>query len=261
MPHNRPMGPFRAAFVLQLRLIAADPNYLLPLLTAPMFTVIFVAIVKQANRADLAGYALLAPVLIALWQLSLLDSGEILAEERWLGTLEPALAAPTAFPLLVFARIVAVTSVALVSIPEVFVVGWGLFGVSLTIAHPLTLALALAATAFAMSCTAVIMAALFVLTRSARTFQNALSYPFYVLGGVMVPVAFLPSWLRPLSSIVFLSWAADLARDALSPQPVHRLIVRLVIICGLGVAGLVIGSALLRSVINSVRTNGTVGAA
>src|SRR5207248_641082 len=139
-----------------------------------------------------------APVLIALWQLSLLDSGEIVAEERWAGTLEPALATPSNFAAIVFARILAVTTIALVSIPEVLVAGRLFFGVSLHVHHPLALVLTLFATAFAVSCTAVIMAALFVLTRSARTFQNSLSYPFYVLGGVFVPVAFLPGWLQPV---------------------------------------------------------------
>jgi ABC-2 type transport system permease protein len=253
--------PFRSAFVLQLRLIVGDLDYLMPLVTVPMFTIVFLAIVRQAGRGDLAQYALLAPVLIALWQLSLLCSGEILAEERWLGTIEALLAAPASYPALVLARILAVTAVALVSVPEVLVAGRLFFGVSLHVHHPLALVLTMLATAFAVSGTALIMAALFVLTRSARTFQNSLSYPLYVLGGIFVPVAFLPSWLRPLSAAVFLSWSGDLLRASLGAEPVHRLGFRLAMVCALGLAGLAIGGILLERVLTRLKRKGSVGVA
>jgi ABC-2 type transport system permease protein len=252
---------FRSAFVLQARLIFGELDYLMPLITVPMFTIVFLAIVRQAGRGDLAQYALLAPVLIALWQLSLFCSGEILAEERWAGTLEPTLAAPASFPALVMARILAVTAVALVSVPEVLLAGRLLFGVSLHLRHPLALVLTMLATGFAVAGTALIMAAVFVLTRSARTFQNSLSYPLYVLGGVFVPVAFLPSWLRPLSSVVFLSWSGDLLRASLAAEPVHRLGLRLAVVCALGLAGLALGAGLLERVLSRLKRNGSVGVA
>ena len=56
------------------------------------------------------------------------------------------------------------------------------------------------------------MASLFVLARNAVTFSNSASFPFYVLGGILVPVSLLPHWVRRSSSIVFLSWSADLLR-------------------------------------------------
>ena len=255
------MRPLRSAFVLQARLILGDLDYLMPLVTVPMFTIVFLAIVRQAGRGDLAQYALLAPVLIALWQLSLLSSGEILAEERWAGTLEPTLATPASFPGVVLARVLAVTTIALLSVPEVLVAGRLFFGVSLHVHHPLALALTMLATAFAVSGTALIMAALFVLTRSARTFQNSLSYPLYVLGGVFVPIAFLPSWLRPLSAAVFLSWSGDLLRASLAVAPVHRLGLRLAVVCALGLAGLAIGVILLEGVLRRLKQRGSVGVA
>jgi ABC-2 type transport system permease protein len=236
-------------------------DYLMPLVTVPMFTIVFLAILRHAGRGDLTQAALLAPVLIALWQLSLLSSGEILAEERWAGTLEPTLAMPASFPGVVLARILAVTAIALVSVPEVLVAGRLFFGVSLHVHHPLALGLTMLATAFAVSGTALIMAALFVLTRSARTFQNSLTYPLYVLGGILVPVSFLPSWLRPLSAAVFLSWSGDLLRASLAAAPVHRLGFRIGMVCVLGLAGLAIGGVLLERVLRRLKTSGTVGVA
>jgi ABC-2 type transport system permease protein len=252
------MRTLLTGFRLQLRVIASDPDYVMPLITVPMFTITFLAIFQDAGREDLTSYAVLAPVLMALWALSLLSSGEVVAEDRWEGTLEPAIASPSSFAALVLGRILAVTSVALVSFAEVALAAWLVFGVTVEVHHPEAFALALAATAFAVSGTAVIMSALFVLTRSPRTFQNSLSFPFYVLGGVLVPVAFLPDWLEPLSSLVFLSWSADLLRSSLAPGPVDDLAVRVGAILVLGAAGFAIGAVLLRWILVRVRRDGSL---
>jgi ABC-2 type transport system permease protein len=250
---------FSAAFRLQLRLIRSDPDYLMPLVTVPLFTVTFLAVVRHAGRDDLTAYAVMAPVLIALWQLSLLDSGEIIEADRWQGVLEVVIAAPANVATVVLGRVFAVTAVAFLAFIEVWFVARALFGVTIEFHHPGLFLLTLAASGLAMSGTAVIMAALFVLARSARTFQNSLSYPFYVLGGVLVPVSFLPDWLEPLSSVVFLSWSADLLRDSLDPAPVSGAAVRLGMVLALGTGGFVIGRLLLRRILNRVRADGTVG--
>lgn len=247
-----------AGFRLQTRVVFSDPDYVMPLLTVPMFTVTFVAIMREAGRDDLTAYALLAPVLIALWALSLFSSGEVIAEDRWQGTLEPAIASPSSFAAVVLGRIIAVTAIALLAFAEVALAAWIVFGVLLEIHHPLAFALTLAATAFAVAGTAVIMSALFVLSRSPRTFQNSMSFPFYVLGGVLVPVAFLPDWVEPISRIVFLSWASDLLRATLAPAPIDDLGARLGIILLLGAAGFGVGSVLLRWILIRVRRDGSL---
>lgn len=252
------MRAFLAGFRLQARVVFSDPDYVMPLVTVPMFTITFIAIVRDAGREDLTGYALLAPVLIALWALSLYSSGEVIAEDRWQGTLEPAIASPSSFAAVVLGRILAVTAIALIAFAEVAVAGWLAFGVLIEVHHRLAFAVTLAATAFAVAGTAVIMSALFVLSRSPRTFQNSLSFPFYVLGGVLVPVAFLPDWLEPLSRVVFLSWSADLLRATLAPAPVDDLGRRVATIVALGAVGFAVGSLLLRWILARVRRDGTL---
>ena len=252
------MTAFWAGFRLQLRVVSSDPDYVMPLVTVPMFTITFLAILRHAGREDLTSYALLAPVLIALWALSLMDAGEIISGDRWYGTLEPTIASPTALAPVVLGRVLAVTAVALVSFAEVWVAARLAFGVTFTIEHPREFLLTLAATTFAVSGTAVIMAALFVLSRSPRTFQNSLSFPFYVLGGVLVPVKFLPDWLEPLSSVVFLSWAADLLRATTATAPIDDFGRRVAMVVLLGSAGYVIGGAVMGYVLRRARREGTL---
>jgi ABC-2 type transport system permease protein len=231
----------------------------MPLATIPLFAITFLAIVRHAGRDDLTAYAVMAPVLIALWALALLDSGEIVEGDRWQGVLEPAVAAPASFSLVVLGRVLAVTTIGLFAFVEVWLVARLVFGVWIDIEHPVTFLLTLAATAFAVSGTAVIMAALFVLSRTPRTFQNSLSFPFYVLGGVLVPVSFLPDWLEPVSRAIFLSWSADLLRDSLDPAAVDDVGVRLGIVVLLGAVGFTIGYALLARILHRARTEGSLG--
>ena len=229
------------------------------LANAPLLTVAFLAIMRHADRPDLEAYAVIAPTVITVWQMALLVSGEIIDFERQNGSLEAMIAAPTPLGAMILGRVMTVTAVSLVSLIESAAVARLLFGVSLGLEHPGVFAGALAATAFAMAGTAVAMAAIFVLHRSARTFQNSLSYPFYLLGGAMVPPALLPEWLQPLSKIVFLSWATDLFRDSLRPEPVPGVYWRLGMILLLGAVAYGLGVWLLDRVLTRVRRTGEVG--
>ncbi len=246
------------SFLLQLHVIRRNPDYFLGLAIAPLSAVIFLSVVRHAGREDLVPFALVAPVLMALWRTSIMVSGEIINEDRGLGTMEPTIAAPGSYPTVVLGRIAAVSAVGLLGLPEVWLVARVIFDIRITVDHPLVFMLSLVAAAFAMSGTAVVMAAVFCLGRSSRIFQQTLTYPFYVLGGILVPVSVLPLWARPFSRLIFLSWTADLLRASLSPAPVEDVALRLAVILALGLAGFLGGTALLRRVLDRVRNLGTI---
>jgi ABC-2 type transport system permease protein len=235
-----------------------NPDYWLALVTTPFFLVIFLGIVRHEGREDLTTAAMTAPVLIALWFMALLVAGEVIDTDRWYGTLESVVAAPVGLTTLVLGRVAAVTAVSLLSVVEVALIGQLGFGVRAVPHHPVAFTAALLATALAMTGTSVAMAGLFVLTRTARTFQNSSSYPFYVLGGVLVPVSFLPGWLQPISKVVFLSWSSDLLRDSLGPAPLQQVPLRLGAIVALGGAGFLLGRYLIERLLRHVRGLGTL---
>jgi ABC-2 type transport system permease protein len=228
------------------------------LVLAPLFTVIFLAIVGEAGRDDLLGHAVLAPALITVIGMSLLVAGEIIDEDRHLGVLEATVAAPVPLASVVVGRVLGVTLLGLVGFAESWLAAWLVFGVVVHVAHPLLFAATVLATAVGMAATSVFMAALFVLARSARTFQNSLSYPLYVLGGVMVPVALLPDWILPLARMVYLSWAADLLRDALTPDAVEHAAARLGVILVLSALAFAAGRLLLGRILDRVRRTGAI---
>ncbi|GGM89359.1 hypothetical protein GCM10011609_27760 [Lentzea pudingi] len=250
---------FWASVRFQLQVLRRSPDYLMAVVTIPLLAIAFLAIMKNAGRADLAPYAVLGSTLMTVWATALFVSGELIESERTQGTLEGVLAAPVQYQVLVLGRISIVTVLSFFGLAESIVVAWLVFGYLIAVPHLGLLLLTLLCTAFAMVGTASIMAGLFVLARSARIFQNSLSYPFYVLGGTVVPIALLPGWLQPVSKIVFLSWASDLLRDCLAPTPPRDVLFRLTMILVLGAVAFAIGHLLTKKILRRVRQTGSAG--
>src|SRR5918911_1434158 len=164
------MRAFVGGFRLELRMVRANPGSLIPLFTAPLFTIIFLTIVRNGGRHDLQPDALMAPVLMTMWWFALFQGGNMLTNDRWQAMLENVLTTPASLASVILGRITAFMCLGLVGFFEVWAIG-----------------------------TAVAFAALFVLSRNSYQFTNSASFPFYVLGGVFFPVAILPGWVQPIS--------------------------------------------------------------
>jgi len=252
------MRLFLTGFAFQLRLGRRSPDTFQVCATAPLLTVVFLAINTYTGAGDLTNYAVAAPTLMSLWTQALAVAGTALTEDRDLGTLEGQIAAPAPMGLTFLGRMCSVVVVGLVAFAESWLVAGAVFGRWLAIPHPFVLVGCLLATAAATAGTAGLLTPLFVLTPSARTLQNTLSFPFYLLGGVLVPAGSLPGWLQPASRAVFLSWCADLLRDSLAAAPVHRAALRLLVVLALGAAGYGAGMYLLHRVVLRIRRTGTL---
>jgi ABC-2 type transport system permease protein len=255
------MRAFLAGFALELKIMRSSPDALMPLFTAPLFAIIFLAIVRQSGRNDLTPDALLAPVLMTMLWVALQHAGTVMAGDRWQALLEPMVAAPSSLASFLFGRIMSLMCFALISFVEVWVVAKLVFGVSIPLEHPFELFLTLAVTAVAMGGLAVAFSALLVMTRNAYTFTNSTSFPLYLLGGVFVPVTLLPAWVQPVSAVLFVSWSADLLRSSVRDAPVDDFWPRLGMVVLLGAISFAIGRVILHFVLRKMRANGELALA
>jgi ABC-2 type transport system permease protein len=255
------MRAFRAGMWLELRIMRSNPDTLVPFAIAPLFTIIFITIVRNGDRRDLQPDALMAPVLMTLWWFALFFGGNLVTRDRWEGVLEWILVAPASLAVVILGRIAAIMAVGSLGFFEVWAVGRLLLGASIPFEHPLALALTLLVTLFAMAGTAVVFAALFVLTRNSYTFANSSSFPFYVLGGVFVPIALLPGWIQPVTKGVFMSWSSDLLRASIKPGPIHNEWGRLGMVLLIGVISFAFGRLVLHYVLRRMRATGELATA
>src|SRR5262249_16321378 len=92
----------RAQFQMTVRNLGGD---LFNLVTLAFFAVVFIGIVKESGRSSLIAYAVMAPVMIALWQMAIFVAGELINRDRWGGLLEAVIATPAPFALVMVGRI------------------------------------------------------------------------------------------------------------------------------------------------------------
>ena len=103
-----------------------------------------------------------------------------------------------------------------------------------------------------------LLAVSFVRYRTAWALGNMLEYPVWLIAGFLVPLTLLPSWVRPLSWALAPTWGVDAIREAAggeSPWP------EIAAGAALGAAYVLVGVAVLESVLRSARRAGTLALA
>jgi len=82
------------------------------------------------------------------------------------------------------------------------------FHQSLAIQQPLLFVVSLGFTVIAYVSFGLVIAPVFLLSRTVQQFQNAMEFPIYMLCGFLFPIALLPGWTTPFSYILAPYWAA-----------------------------------------------------
>lgn len=244
---------------MQLQTTRANVEDVTWVVTEPILAVVAVAVLIHAGRADLASHALSASCLMTIGQMGFWVGSDVLAFERTRETLELTVISPAPFSLLLFARILVISALGLFGFAEGWLIVRGLFGLKITLHHPVLLVVTLLGTLFAATCTSVLMAALFSMARTARTLQFAMYGPLYLLGGVLVPVSYLPAWLKPFAPFVFLSWSADLMRDVFRAEAPRDVYFRLGMLTVLALGAMVIAALVTKRIFDRLRRAGTLG--
>ncbi len=243
-----------AAIKVQVQQTRRDIEDLLPLLTMPLFTLIFMAILDFLGRKDLSSFAIVAPLLLTIGQMGIFVASEMIVRERAGQTLEMLVASPAPFAVIIISRIGALSVLGLVGFLESWLLATLLFGANITIHHPLLLIAALILTIVAATSTA-----LTCFSRSPRTLQNRIAFPLFLISGVLVPVTFLPDWLEPLSRIIFLYWSANLLRDSMQSGAPADVALSLTALAGLAVLAGLLGTLLVNRMVTHLKHEGTLG--
>lgn len=241
---------------LQLHHTRSNIEDCMPVITMPLYSLVSISVLTHAERVDLVGYAMTAAMLMTMIQMALFVSGDILTSDKNQALLELYATAPSSYSAVVMVRVSALTLFSLIGFAESYLIARVLFGIDVVIFQPGLFLLVSLLTAAASIGHGMIITALLGLVRSPRTYQNILSGPFYLLGGVLVPTTFLPIWLSTLSPGLYLYWSANLMRTCFESLPGTGQTTALSVLSLISVFSIWLGLRLLNNMIARLRVRG-----
>jgi len=212
---QRRLRQLATCYWLQLKVLLISPfEGFLAIVFPLMFATAALMVYRLNGDQDAMLYAGLGAAVMGIWTSVTVSASSLLNRERWAGTLELVVAAPTPFSLVLLPITSAMATIGLYSV--VATIAWNrlVFDIRLEIASwPLFVLSVLMATitialfGFLLSVTA-------VRYRTSWALGAALEYPGWLLCGFVIPLDLLPDALRPLSWALAPTWAVEAMRAA-----------------------------------------------
>lgn len=240
---------------LQLKILLISPfEGLLGIVFPLMFATATLLVYRVNGDQGAMAYAGLGAAVMGVWTSVTVSASTLLNRERWAGTLELLVAAPTPFSMILIPITSAMATVGLVSVVITLIWNRIVFGVRLGIERPLFVLGVLAAT-LTIAMFGFLLSVVAVRYRTAWALGASLEYPGWLLCGFVVPIALLPVVLRPVSYALAPTWAVEAMRSAASGgSPWGELGICL----ALGTAYAVVAAFLGVRLIDSARRNATL---
>jgi ABC-2 type transport system permease protein len=220
-----------------------------------MFATSALLMVKVNNDPDTVTFTVIGVAMMGIWSAMATTASSMLQEERWAGTLELLVAAPTRFSLVLVPISMSMATLGLISVAATLLWARLVFGIWVPIQQPIEFVVAILVSVGSMSTLGFLLSVTVVRYRTAWALGNVMEFPGWLVCGFVVPLALLPEWTRPISAVLAPTWGVGAARDAVggsSPWPEIAL-------CGLlGIAYWAIGALISRSVLDSARRRSTL---
>jgi ABC-2 type transport system permease protein len=202
-------------WLMQFKMILRSPfdgigNVIYPLFFATVAFFVF----RAGHSPRTLIYASFGAAVMGMWSSVSTSAGAAMQRERWWGTLELLVATPRHFSLVLLPATLGLATVGIYNLAATLLWGRFLFGVHLTIAHPLLFALAVVGTVLSFGGLGFLFAVSFVRCRAAWVLGNFFEYPVWLICGFLVPLALLPGWVRPISWALAPTWGMNAIRES-----------------------------------------------
>ena len=234
-------------------------NSLFFVLVSVLQPVIFASIaffmVDTGSQSGTLLYVSLGAGLMGVWSATLFGSGGAIQWQRWQGTLEVLVAAPTPFVLVIAPLTLATSVIGIYSLASTLVWGRIVFGIPFHVVHWLAFVVAVPATILGLGLLGFVFASTFVLYRNANALSNMLEWPVLLVTGMLVPLSLLPGWAGPIAWLLAPTWGVQAIREAAmggTPWPDAAMTI------ALGLVYLAIGAVCLRHFEIAARRHATL---
>lgn len=229
-----------------------------PVIVIPLLAFATIALFTSVHRPDLYVHAVVASTLMTIGHMGFYVSGDVVGNDRDNSLLDISIASPTPYFVILYSRVMVYTCIGLLGFFETVFILKYVFGQHFYVEFPYHLALTLAATVFSASGLAVLLTSLFGLATTTRTFQHAMNGPFYLFGGILVPIQYLPVWLQYIGPLTYFYWSAGLLRDTIGNTILVDFGWRISILFLLGLITAGIGFFVSDKMLKRLRSTGTL---
>jgi ABC-2 type transport system permease protein len=243
-------------WLMQLKLLAVSAfdgilNIIYPLFFATCALLMF----TQSGDAQTLVYAGLGAAVMGTWSSMATSASAALQGQRWQGTLELLVTAPTRVALAVLPITAGLSTVALYSMVATLLWGRVLFGIEVPITSPVTFGVALLVTLGSLATFGFLLSVTVVRYRTGWALGSTLEYPGWLLCGFLVPLDLFPEWVRWIARALPPTWGMEAIRTAAAGGDAWPAI-GLCALLGLVYAAL--GVWLSERLIDSARRNATL---
>ena len=236
-----------------------DSFVLFGIVVQPIIIATLALFMLKDTATNAAMFVVVGSGLTGLWSSLLFISGNSINAERWQGTLESLVGAPTPFDVIVFGKNLANVVQSLLSMIVAYLLAALLFGYSLNMDQPLLFVISLLLSIFAFISFGLTIAPVFVMYREVQQWQNAMEYPVYILAGFLFPVLLLPGWTTPISYLLPPYWAAvALHGTSTANAPVQQTLFAWAMMIVFSLIDLFIASRLFKIMLYKARVDATL---
>ena len=253
MRHLRLVG---VGWLYHMKMISRSPFEGVGQVIYPLFfaTVAFF-VFRAGDSPRTLVYASLGAAVMGMWSATSTTAGGAMQRERWHGTLELLVGTPPHFALVLLPVTLAMATIGIYSLVATLLYGHFLFGITLTVIHPLLFAASIVVTVLSFGTLGFVFAVTFVRFRAAWALGNLFEYPVWLIGGFLVPLGLLPGWVRPISWVLAPTWGMNAIREStLGGSALDDLL----LCVGLGAVYVTLGVILTDRVLRSARVRATL---
>lgn len=196
------------------QLMRSSFDSLLAILWPLFFATVAFFMFRAGGDPDALVYAALGAAVMGIWTATSVSAGSAVQRERWHGTLELLVAAPAHFSLVLLPLAFATSAIGVYCMTTTLLFGRFVFGIHLTLEHPLLMAAAIPATILSIGALGFLLATCFARYRAAWALGAMMEYPIWLLCGFLVPLSLLPGWSHPISWALAPTWGMRAIRES-----------------------------------------------
>ncbi|MCD6640903.1 MAG: ABC transporter permease [Nocardioides sp.] len=198
---------------LQLKVMMFSPfEGFLQVFFPLMFATAALLVYRVNNDPEAMLYAGIGAAAMGIWTSQTTTAATLVQRERWAGTLELVVAAPTPFAFVVLPITFGMATLGLYSVVAVVLWDWWLFDLPLQVENWPGFVLSILMATFTIALFGFLLSVTVVRYRTAWAIGSALEYPGWLLCGFVVPLALLPGWVQPLSWARAPTWGVQAMR-------------------------------------------------